>query len=84
MIHCSNWRKIGIKETAYKSVAAAYTVKHVYLSRLFARSGLTQNEVDMLRGVCAAIICSKHDRAGAKKEISENMRDAAKTRKKSD
>ena len=35
--------------------------------RLFSRSGLTQREVDMLRGICAAIIRSKKDRIGSKK-----------------
>ncbi len=34
--------------------------------RLFARAGLRQNEVDMLRGICAAIILSKKQRAGTK------------------
>ncbi len=34
--------------------------------RLFARAGLSQSEVDMLRGICAAIIQSKKDRAGTK------------------
>lgn len=35
--------------------------------RLFARAGLTQSEVDLMRGICAAIIQSKADRAGSKK-----------------
>ena len=35
--------------------------------RLFSRSGLTQREVDLLRGICAAVIRSKKDRAGSKK-----------------
>ncbi len=35
--------------------------------RLFARAGLTQPEVDMLRGICAAIILPRRLRAGMKK-----------------
>lgn len=35
--------------------------------RIIARAGLTQPEVDMLRGVCAAIICPKTERKGQKK-----------------
>ncbi len=35
--------------------------------RLFARSGLTQREIDLLRGVCAAVIRPKAERAGTKK-----------------
>ncbi|MCF0254364.1 MAG: RNA methyltransferase [Duodenibacillus sp.] len=35
--------------------------------RLIARAGLTQSEVDLLRGICAAVIRSKRDRAGSKK-----------------
>ena len=35
--------------------------------RLFGRSGLTQTEIDLLRGICAAIIRPKKDRAGSKK-----------------
>lgn len=35
--------------------------------RLFARAGLTQVEVDMLRGICAAIILPRALRAGSKK-----------------
>lgn len=35
--------------------------------RLFARAGLTQVEVDMLRGICAAIILPRAQRAGSKK-----------------
>lgn len=35
--------------------------------RLFARAGLTQVEVDMLRGICAAIILPRAMRAGSKK-----------------
>ena len=34
--------------------------------RFIARAGLTQNDVDMLRGVCAAIIRPKADRVGGK------------------
>lgn len=35
--------------------------------RLFGRSGLTQTEIDLLRGICSAIICPKKARAGRKK-----------------
>ena len=35
--------------------------------RIIARAVLTQPEVDMLRGVCAAIICPKTERKGQKK-----------------
>lgn len=35
--------------------------------RLFSRAGLTQVEVDMLRGICAAIILPRAMRAGRKK-----------------
>lgn len=35
--------------------------------RLFARANLTQTEIDLLRGICAAIIRPKRDRAGSKK-----------------
>ena len=34
--------------------------------RFFSRAGLTQSDVDMLRGICAAIIRSKKDRVGTK------------------
>lgn len=34
--------------------------------RIIARSGLTQSEVDLLRGICAAIIRPKKDRIGSK------------------
>ena len=34
--------------------------------RFIARAGLTQNDVDMLRGVCSAIIRPKADRIGSK------------------
>lgn len=37
--------------------------------RLFSRAGLTQVEVDMLRGICAAIILPRAMRAGSKKSI---------------
>ena len=37
--------------------------------RLFSRSGLTQREVDLLRGICAAIIRSKKERIGTKKAV---------------
>lgn len=36
--------------------------------RLFGRTGLTQTEIDLLRGICAAIIRPKRDRAGSKKK----------------
>lgn len=36
------------------------------LRRLFARSGLTMTEVDLLRGVCAAIIRPRAERIGSK------------------
>lgn len=36
------------------------------LHRLFGRAGLTQPDVDMLRGICAAIICPKNLRQGRK------------------
>lgn len=39
--------------------------------RLFARSGLTQSEIDMLRGICAAIIRPKRERIGSKKLSAE-------------
>ncbi len=35
--------------------------------RLFARSGLTEPEIALLRGICAAIICPKEERRGQKK-----------------
>jgi tRNA/rRNA methyltransferase len=41
------------------------------LRRLFSRAGLTQIEVDLLRGICASIICPKKDRMGRK--ISERI-----------
>ncbi len=34
--------------------------------RLFTRAGLTQSEVDLLRGICAAIVCPRRDRVGRK------------------
>lgn len=34
--------------------------------RLFARSGLTQREVDLLRGICAAVIRSKKTESAPK------------------
>lgn len=34
--------------------------------RLFTRAGLTQSDVDMMRGICAAIICPRAERAGRK------------------
>lgn len=45
--------------------------------RLFARSGLTQREVDLLRGICAAVIRSKKDRIGTK-DAKKSMTDAKK------
>ncbi len=39
--------------------------------RLFARAGLTQVEIDMLRGICAAIILPRSLRAGSKKPKNE-------------
>lgn len=45
--------------------------------RLFARSGLTQNEVDMLRGICAAIIRPKKERIGSKRDRNEDARKKA-------
>lgn len=36
------------------------------LRRIFSRSGLSAPDVDMLRGICAAIICPKADRSGRK------------------
>ena len=35
--------------------------------RLFSRANLTQTEIDLLRGICAAVIRPKRDRAGSKK-----------------
>ena len=39
--------------------------------RLFGRAGLTQPEVDMLRGICAAIVLPRRLRAGTKKPKSK-------------
>ena len=39
--------------------------------RLFTRANLTQSDVDMLRGICAAIICPKNERIGRKKSQSK-------------
>jgi tRNA/rRNA methyltransferase len=36
------------------------------LRRLFSRAGLTMTEVDLLRGVCAAIVQPRAQRAGRK------------------
>ena len=36
------------------------------LRRIFSRSGLSASDVDMLRGICAAIICPKSQRSGSK------------------
>lgn len=51
---------------------------------LFERAHLTQSEVDLLRGICAAIICSKTERIGSKKaktlleKIKESHKEDAK------
>lgn len=37
------------------------------LRRLFNRAGLTQTEIDVLRGICAAMEAPKHERAGRKR-----------------
>ncbi|EJX03171.1 tRNA/rRNA methyltransferase [gut metagenome] len=42
--------------------------------RLFGRSGLTQTEIDLLRGICSAIIRPKRDRAGEKKPKSRPIK----------
>ena len=42
--------------------------------RLFGRAGLTKNELDLLRGVCAAVICPKRDRIGTKTRGKAAMR----------
>lgn len=34
---------------------------------IFSRALLTQSEVDLLRGICAAVVCPRHLRAGRKK-----------------
>lgn len=39
--------------------------------RLFGRAGMTQVEVDMMRGICAAIILPRRLRAGSKKAAAE-------------
>lgn len=43
--------------------------------RLFGRAGLTKNELDLLRGVCAAVICPKRDRIGTKTRGKAAMRE---------
>ena len=43
--------------------------------RLFGRAGLTKNELDLLRGVCAAVICPKRDRIGTKTRGKAVMRE---------
>ncbi len=35
--------------------------------RIFERAALTRTDIDLLRGVCAAVICPKRERAGMKK-----------------
>lgn len=40
---------------------------------IFSRALLTQSEVDLLRGICAAIICPRHLRAGRKKPVSQEI-----------
>lgn len=42
--------------------------------RFFTRAHLTQSDVDMLRGICAAVICPKRERIGRK----DALRNAAK------
>lgn len=37
---------------------------------IFSRALLTQSEVDLLRGICSAIICPRHLRAGRKKGVA--------------
>ncbi len=36
------------------------------LRRILSRSGLSSSDVDMLRGICGAIICPREERAGRK------------------
>lgn len=40
---------------------------------IFSRALLTQSEVDLLRGICAAIICPRHLRAGRKKPVNQEI-----------
>lgn len=44
--------------------------------RLFSRAGLTQPEVDLLRGICAAVILPRHLRAGSKKGAGKGTADS--------
>lgn len=48
--------------------------------RLFSRAGMTQTEVDLLRGICAAIIRSKVDRKGAKSGAADAASEAPRIR----
>ncbi len=43
--------------------------------RLFARAAPTQREIDLLRGICAAVILSKSERAGTKKAAAATIAD---------
>lgn len=36
------------------------------MKRIFSRSGLSASDVDMLRGICAAVICPRVERSGRK------------------
>lgn len=47
---------------------------------IFSRALLTQSEVDLLRGICAAIVCPRSERAGRKKKAAA----AAKAQKPED
>ena len=44
---------------------------------IFSRALLTQSEVDLLRGICAAIICPRHLRAGRKKALASEMSESS-------
>lgn len=44
---------------------------------IFSRALLTQSEVDLLRGICAAIICPRHLRAGRKKALAAEMSESS-------
>ena len=44
---------------------------------IFSRALLTQSEVDLLRGICAAIICPRHLRAGRKKALATEMSESS-------
>ncbi len=52
--------------------------------KLFTRSGLTQTEVDLLRGICSAIIRPKAQRAGSKKKAAPAPTEQEKNLHKSD